>query len=107
MEGAGLRKRGLNRIGNLLVPNSNYCAFEDWVIPILDKMVEEQSQADPEQDEDEEKKMVWTPSSVIRRLGKEIDNEESVYYWCYKVSLLPFLAISIHSVALTDTKDLA
>ena len=26
----------------------------------------------------------WTPSQIIRRLGKEIDNEESVYYWCYK-----------------------
>lgn len=89
MEGAGLRKRGLNRIGNLLVPNSNYCAFEDWVIPILDKMVAEQSENDPAvKDDDEPKKMVWTPSSVIRRLGKEIDHEESVYYWCYKVSQL-------------------
>jgi deoxyhypusine synthase len=66
----------LNRIGNLLVPNSNYCAFEDWVVPLLDKMLEEQ--------EGTEKKH-WTPSEVIRRLGKEINNEDSVYYWCYKV----------------------
>ena len=29
-------------IGNLLVPNDNYCKFEDWVMPILDKMLEEQ-----------------------------------------------------------------
>ncbi len=28
--------KGLNRIGNMLVPNSNYCKFEDWIIPILD-----------------------------------------------------------------------
>jgi hypothetical protein len=35
--GAGLRAKGLNRIGNLVVPNSNYCAFEDWVVPILAK----------------------------------------------------------------------
>ena len=34
--------KGLNRIGNLVVPNDNYCKFEDWVMPILDKMVEEQ-----------------------------------------------------------------
>ena len=66
----------LNRIGNLLVPNSNYCKFEDWVVPILDEMVKEQ---------EGEEKTVWSPSKVIRRLGKEIDNEESVYYWCYKV----------------------
>lgn len=42
----------------------------------MDRMVKEQ----------EEDKVVWAPSKVIRRLGKEIDNEESVYYWCYKVS---------------------
>ncbi|KAJ9127218.1 hypothetical protein QFC24_001456 [Naganishia onofrii] len=87
MEGAGLRKRGLNRIGNLLVPNSNYCAFEDWVVPLLDKMLEEQ--------EGTEKK-IWTPSEVIRRLGKEINNEESVYYWCYKND------IPVFCPALTD-----
>lgn len=31
-----------HRIGNLLVPNDNYCKFEDWLIPILDQMVLEQ-----------------------------------------------------------------
>lgn len=46
-------------------------------MPLLDKMMEEQQ--GPE-------KKHWTPSEVINRLGKEIDNEESVYYWCYKVS---------------------
>lgn len=45
------------------------------MVPILDQMVVEQ----------EKNKEVWSPSKVIRRLGKEIDNEESVYYWCYKV----------------------
>ncbi|ADV24448.1 deoxyhypusine synthase, putative [Cryptococcus gattii WM276] len=86
LDGAGLRKKGLNRIGNLLVPNSNYCAFEDWVVPILDRMVEEQ----------EEQGVKWSPSSVIRRLGKEIDNEDSVYYWCYKND------IPVFCPALTD-----
>lgn len=28
----------------------------------------------------------WTPSKMIHRLGKEINNPESVYYWAYKVS---------------------
>ncbi len=42
LKGADLRKRGLNRIGNLLVPNDNYCKFEDWLDPILDTMLEEQ-----------------------------------------------------------------
>ena len=57
------------------MPNNNYCAFEDWVVPILDTMLEEQ----------EEYGIRWSPSKVINRLGKEINNEESVYYWCWKV----------------------
>jgi hypothetical protein len=36
----------LNRIGNLLVPNDNYCKFEDWVMPLLDQMVHEQETLD-------------------------------------------------------------
>ncbi|OMO90123.1 Deoxyhypusine synthase [Corchorus olitorius] len=42
LPGAQLRARGLNRIGNLLVPNDNYCKFEDWIIPIFDQMLKEQ-----------------------------------------------------------------
>ena len=38
LKGANLRSRGLNRIGNMLVPNDNYCKFETWIIPILDQM---------------------------------------------------------------------
>jgi deoxyhypusine synthase len=44
LKGDLLRSRGINRIGNLLVPNENYCKFEDWVTPILDEMVEAQLQ---------------------------------------------------------------
>ena len=35
LKGRELRKKGLNRIGNLIVPNKNYCSFEDWIRPIL------------------------------------------------------------------------
>ena len=31
-------------------------------------------------------KINWTPSKLVDRLGKEINNPESVYYWCHKVS---------------------
>jgi deoxyhypusine synthase len=58
--GATLRKQGMNRIGNLFVPNSNYCAFEDWIVPILDKMLEEQ-EAHKKTDEPQH----WTPSKVL------------------------------------------
>jgi deoxyhypusine synthase len=89
--GARLRQKGMNRIGNLVVPNSNYCAFEDWVVPILDKMLEEQ-EASKRTDEP----LHWTPSKVIRRLGKEIGDERSVYYWAWKND------IPVFCPALTD-----
>jgi deoxyhypusine synthase len=44
LSGRDLRSRGINRIGNLLVPNDNYCKFEDWVMPILDQLVIEQKE---------------------------------------------------------------
>lgn len=78
LDGAELRRKGMNRIGNLIVPNDNYCKFEDWLTPILDAMLAEQKESG----------IVWSPSSFIRRLGKEIDDEESVYYWAYKVGLM-------------------
>lgn len=89
--GAELRSKGLNRIGNLIVPNANYCAFEDWVIPILDNMLEEQ-----EASKGTEAEISWTPSRVIHRLGKEINDERSVYYWAYKNN------IPVFCPALTD-----
>ncbi|KAK9169091.1 hypothetical protein Syun_001231 [Stephania yunnanensis] len=74
LPGAYLRSKGLNRIGNLLVPNDNYCKFEDWILPIFDKMLEEQSSENK----------LWTPSKVIARLGKEINDQSSYLYWAFK-----------------------
>jgi len=86
LKGSELRSKGLNRIGNLIVPNKNYCLFEDWIMPILDEMLQEQK----------EKNVLWTPSKVIARLGQKIDNPDSVCYWAWKNS------IPIYSPALTD-----
>jgi deoxyhypusine synthase len=40
LDGRTLRSQGINRIGNLLVPNKNYCLFEDWLMPKLDQMLQ-------------------------------------------------------------------
>ncbi|KAJ2361555.1 Deoxyhypusine synthase [Coemansia sp. RSA 2610] len=74
LQGRTLRGKGLNRIGNLIVPNNNYCKFEDWIMPIFDQMLKEQ----------QEDGVLWTPSKLIHRLGKEIDHPDSIYYWAYK-----------------------
>jgi deoxyhypusine synthase len=41
LDDADLRRRGMNRIGTLIVPNVNYCKFENWLTPILDAMLAE------------------------------------------------------------------
>uniref|UniRef100_A0A1B6I1W8 deoxyhypusine synthase n=1 Tax=Homalodisca liturata TaxID=320908 RepID=A0A1B6I1W8_9HEMI len=86
LKGSSLREKGLNRIGNLLVPNDNYCLFEDWIMPILDTMLEEQKK----------NKVTWTPSKVIERLGLEIKDPSSIYYWTARNH------IPVFSPALTD-----
>ncbi|XP_043844246.1 deoxyhypusine synthase isoform X5 [Dromiciops gliroides] len=55
-------------------------------MPILDQMVLEQNTEG----------VKWTPSKMIARLGKEINNPESVYYWAQKNN------IPVLSPALTD-----
>ena len=86
LKGKELRANGVNRIGNLLVPNGNYCLFEDWLSPILHTMTDEQVKDS----------VRWSPSTMIDRLGKEINNEESVYYWAHKNK------IPVFCPALTD-----
>lgn len=86
LDGKTLRDKGINRIGNMLVPNENYCKFENWVSPILDEMLEEQR----------EKNIVWSPSKMITKLGQKINNEDSIYYWAAKNE------IPVFCPALTD-----
>ncbi|MEA3248078.1 MAG: deoxyhypusine synthase [Nanoarchaeota archaeon] len=74
LKGAELREKGINRTGNMLIPNSRYCKFEDFILPILEK----------------HKNEILTPSKLIRLLGKEINNEESIYYWTQKNNIPVF-----------------
>ncbi|MFA5019505.1 MAG: deoxyhypusine synthase [Candidatus Pacearchaeota archaeon] len=80
LDGKKLRDAGINRAGNILIPNLRYCDFEDFVMPILDKY----------------KDKIKTPSDLIRIFGKEINNKESIYYWCYKNG------IPVHCPAIMD-----
>lgn len=86
MSGKELYKKGLNRNGNTLMLDDNYKKFDDWIMPILDEMLTKQKTQD----------INWTPSKMIRLLGKHISNTESVYYWAYKNN------IPVFCPALTD-----
>jgi len=86
LKGVDLRRQGLNRLGNLIVPSENYTSFEEWSIPIIEQMHKEQK----------ENGKIWSPRKIIKRLGEEIKDESSVYYWCSKNK------IPVFCPALTD-----
>jgi len=69
---AELRKKGLNRIYNILVPNELYGKFEDFMEKFLEKIYEKQK--------NQNKQM--TPSEIFLELGKELNDENSILYWC-------------------------
>lgn len=81
-----LREKGINRTGNIYVPNSRYCRFEDFINPILEKLYEEQKKT----------REIISVSEFIKELGKEINNKESIYYWCWKNE------IDVYCPAITD-----
>jgi len=81
-----LREKGVNRTGNIYIPNSRYCRFEDFINPILERMYEEQKKSGK----------IISVSEFIKELGKEINNKESIYYWCWKNE------IDVYCPAITD-----
>jgi deoxyhypusine synthase len=85
LDGRELREKGINRAGNVLIPNSRYVEFEKFVLATLDKYKEE----------------IKIPSDVIRVLAKEINNESSIYYWAYK-SGIPVYCPAIMDGSLGD-----
>ncbi|MFA5084659.1 MAG: deoxyhypusine synthase, partial [Candidatus Paceibacterota bacterium] len=72
--GAKLREDGINRIGNIFVPNSRYVKFERFVQPVLEELYQEQLKTGK----------IATPLKIIWRLGERINNKNSIYYWAWK-----------------------
>jgi deoxyhypusine synthase len=130
LSGRELRQKGINRIGNLLIPNDNYCQFEDWVSPIIHTMHDEQDAAHEKwvqemiqyqtnnNNKEKEKKeqssnstqknqstpptlFHWTPSAIIRRLGIEINHPDSVLYWA-AVNNVPIFCPALTDGSLGD-----
>ncbi len=83
--GETLRKKGINRIGNIFVPNSRYIKFEKWISPILRKY----------------KDMTLAPSQLVKILGGEIKDERSIYYWASRNSI-PVYCYTITDGSLGD-----
>jgi deoxyhypusine synthase len=79
-DGKKLRDKGINRAGNIFIPNSRYCKFEEFILPVLEKYKDE----------------ILIPSQLVHILGQKINNENSIYYWAWKNN------IPVFCPALTD-----
>ena len=72
--GKELREKGINRIGNVLVPNNRYIKFEKFFQEILVEVYGEQKKTG--------KSIMGY--ELIWKLGEKIDDERSIYYWAWK-----------------------
>jgi deoxyhypusine synthase len=66
-----LHQKGLNRLGNVLVPNESYgVVLEEKLLPILEEIYAE--------------KKVLSTMELCWEIGKRLDNEDSILYWAAK-----------------------
>lgn len=71
LDDSSLRKIGVNRLGNVLVPNESYgIILEKKMRPILEKLIKEKEE--------------WGGRELIAAFGKHIKDEDSIVYQAYK-----------------------
>ena len=72
MDDRKLHKKGVNRLGNVLIPNESYgVILEQKMQPILSEIYSEG-------------KKELSTKEIIWEFGKRIDDENSILYWAYK-----------------------
>ena len=84
VSGRSMLDMGINRAGNIFIPNDRYLYFEKFIQPFLDRIYKEQK----------EEGIVHSSQDITRELGKEIAKEEhceeSILYWAYKNNIPVF-----------------
>ncbi|EJW01207.1 deoxyhypusine synthase [Edhazardia aedis USNM 41457] len=88
-----LRKNGYNRVGNLVIPNDNYCDFERWLTNILDYIVLNHTECAKNfsfsccgnnNNNSKCENIILSVSELIKIFGHKINDESSILYWCAK-----------------------
>jgi len=67
-------ENGVNRTGNIFVPNDRFAAFDDFMQKFFERIYKIQIEAGK----------VFCPKDLIRELGIEINDENSILYWAAK-----------------------
>jgi deoxyhypusine synthase len=70
MDDKELHEKGINRLGNILIPNDRYELLEEKILPVFDVLYE--------------KGNMCSPSDISREIGKQTNNENSFLHWCTK-----------------------
>jgi deoxyhypusine synthase len=70
MDDAALHKKGMNRLGNVLIKNGCYEFLEKAVRPVFERLYNDE--------------VVTSPSSIAAALGSSVSDKGSFLYWCSK-----------------------
>ena len=90
-KGKELREKGINRAGNIFIPNSRYVKFEKFVLPIVKEFYDLQKKTGK----------ILSPHELIWKLGEKINNKNSIYYWCWE-NKIPVFCPAIGDGSLGD-----
>ena len=89
--GKELRRKGINRIGNIFVSNNRYVAFEAWMQSLLEVLYQEQKKTGK----------TMCGSELIWKMGEKIQNKESILYWAWR-NKIPLFCPALGDGALGD-----
>jgi len=71
MDDAELRREGINRLGNVLVPDESYgLVLEERLIPMFEEILEGRNSI--------------STRELIDQVGSRIDDESSLLHWCHR-----------------------
>jgi len=85
-DGKELRRKGINRIGNIYAPNNRYIEFEKFIQSILVEIYEKQNKTGK----------IVCGSDLIWKIGEKINDKRSICYWAWRNK------IRVYCPALTD-----
>ncbi|MBI2125369.1 deoxyhypusine synthase [Candidatus Woesearchaeota archaeon] len=74
VSGRMMFENGVNRTGNIFVPNDRFAAFDDFMQQFFERIYKIQKETGK----------IFCPKDLIRELGVEINNEDSILYWAAK-----------------------
>lgn len=74
VSGGMLFEHGINRTGNIFVPNDRFAIFDDFMKTFFERIYKIQK----------EEGKIFCPNDLIMELGNEIEDEDSILYWAAK-----------------------